>query len=65
MKYLVFDFVIDKDIPEAYQFNGNIRSSKQLSSKTKKEELNDQQVEALQKTEEQIILLRYSHSTLK
>jgi integrase/recombinase XerD len=65
MKYLVFDFVIDKDIPEAYQFNGIIRSSKQFSSKTKKEELNDQQVEALQKTEEQIILLRYSHSTLK
>lgn len=65
MKNLQFDFVIEKEIPEEYNSPYPVKSKTKNNLKKRIEKLNEKQKTAIQKIEEQIILLGLSHSTLK
>lgn len=63
MKYLQFDFNIEKDIPEEYQFEKN-KYRRPIKIKSF-DLLNNDQKNAIQQLEEKIILKRLSPSTMK
>ena len=65
MKNIQFDFKIEKDIPEDYHPKSNFVSKNKNSISKNKRPLTPLQKAALNATEEQLILIRYSFSTIK